>query len=39
MRSAAEVESAVARLKSKIPTPLWQQLREAGFVLPEAPTP
>ncbi|MBV8803656.1 MAG: aldo/keto reductase [Sinobacteraceae bacterium] len=39
MRSAAEVESAVARLKAKIPTPLWQQLRAAGFVLPEAPTP
>jgi D-threo-aldose 1-dehydrogenase len=39
MRSAAEVESAVARLKAKIPAPLWQQLREAGFVLPDAPTP
>jgi D-threo-aldose 1-dehydrogenase len=39
MRSATEVESAVARLRAKLPAALWQQLREEGFLLPEAPTP
>ncbi len=39
LRSTSEVASAVARLQAKIPASFWQQLREAGFVLPGAPTP
>jgi D-threo-aldose 1-dehydrogenase len=39
MRSVTEVDSAVARLQAGIPGSLWQELREAGFVLAGAPTP
>jgi D-threo-aldose 1-dehydrogenase len=39
MRSVTEVDSAVARLQAKIPPSLWQELRAAGFLAADAPTP
>ncbi len=39
MRSVNEVASAAARLKATIPVSFWQQLRQSGFLLAEAPTP
>jgi D-threo-aldose 1-dehydrogenase len=39
MRTAAEVASAVARLRAPIPGELWEALRNAGLLLAEAPTP
>jgi D-threo-aldose 1-dehydrogenase len=38
-RSVAEVESAVRRLETQLPASMWQELREAGFLLPDVPTP
>ena len=39
MRSAAEVASAIARLRSPIPPALWASLRHAGLLPEDAPTP
>jgi D-threo-aldose 1-dehydrogenase len=39
MRSPAEVATAVRRIGSAIPQVLWDRLRSAGFILPDAPTP
>jgi D-threo-aldose 1-dehydrogenase len=39
LRSVAEVDSAVARMNTPIPAPVWSELRNAGFLLPDAPTP
>jgi D-threo-aldose 1-dehydrogenase len=39
MRTAAEVESAVARLRAPIAPRLWDALRNAGLLLADAPTP
>jgi len=39
LRSAVEVDSAIARMKSPVPPSAWRSLRDAGLLLPEAPTP
>jgi D-threo-aldose 1-dehydrogenase len=39
MRSTAEVESGVERMRAPIPQSLWRALRDAGLLLPEVPTP
>jgi D-threo-aldose 1-dehydrogenase len=39
MRTAAEVESAIERLKAPIAPALWHSLRCAGLLLDAAPTP
>jgi D-threo-aldose 1-dehydrogenase len=39
MRTAAEVESAVARLRAPIAPALWESLRNARLLLADAPTP
>lgn len=39
MRTAAEVDSAVARLRAPIAPALWESLRNAGLLLADAPTP
>jgi D-threo-aldose 1-dehydrogenase len=39
MRSAAEVDSAIARLRAPIAPALWESLRAAGLLLHDAPTP
>jgi D-threo-aldose 1-dehydrogenase len=39
MRSAAEVQSAVARLQAPIAPALWDSLREAGLLRADAPAP
>ena len=39
MRTAAEVQSAIARLRIPIPPALWDSLRNAGLLLAGAPTP
>lgn len=39
MRSVSEVDSALARAKARVPPSAWLSLREAGLLLPEAPTP
>jgi D-threo-aldose 1-dehydrogenase len=39
MRSVAEVRSTLARMDAAIPAQLWQALREAGILRPDAPTP
>ena len=39
MRSAAEVLSAIDRMRTAIPAALWQGLRAAGFLLSGVPTP
>lgn len=39
MREVPEVEMALDRMAAGIPRTLWQELREAGFIRPEAPTP
>jgi D-threo-aldose 1-dehydrogenase len=38
-RSAAEFEANVGLLEMKIPAGLWGDLRTAGLLHPEAPTP
>jgi len=38
MRTAAEVEHAIARLRVPIPPALWESLRAAGLLLADAPT-
>jgi D-threo-aldose 1-dehydrogenase len=38
-RSAAELEANVGLLKMKIPAGLWADLRSAGLLHPDAPTP
>jgi D-threo-aldose 1-dehydrogenase len=39
MRTAAEVQCAIARLQAPIPAALWESLRNAGLLLADAPTP
>ena len=39
LRSKDEVLSAVGRVQAPLPKTLWAALREAGLLLPEAPTP
>jgi D-threo-aldose 1-dehydrogenase len=39
MRTASEVDSAVARLRAPIEPALWESLRNAGLLLADAPTP
>ena len=39
MRSVSEVDSALARAKARVPPSAWLSLREAGLLLPGAPTP
>ena len=39
MRSSAEVHSAAERLCARLPKSLWEALRRAGILSPEAPTP
>ena len=39
MRTAAEVKSAITRLRASIPAELWESLRNAGLLSADAPTP
>ncbi len=39
MRSVAEVEGNVNLYNSRVPSGLWSDLRAAGFLRPDAPTP
>ena len=39
VRSTAEVESGVERMRTVIPPSLWRALRDADLLLPEVPTP
>jgi D-threo-aldose 1-dehydrogenase len=39
MRTAAEVNIALERMREPVPVDVWQALRDAGFIAPEAPTP
>jgi D-threo-aldose 1-dehydrogenase len=39
MRSPAEVASAVERARARLPSSLWQALRDSGLLLPEVPIP
>jgi D-threo-aldose 1-dehydrogenase len=39
MRSAGEVRCALERLRTPIPPSLWDALRAAGLLAPQAPTP
>lgn len=39
MRSVAEVESAVERLRAPVPPALWERLREEGLLPRDVPTP
>ena len=39
MRSPAEVATTLQRMDTAIPGVLWDRLRSAGFILPDAPTP
>jgi D-threo-aldose 1-dehydrogenase len=39
LRSAAEVDSAVARLQAGVPAATWSALRAASLLLQGVPTP
>jgi D-threo-aldose 1-dehydrogenase len=39
LRAASEVALALERIATPIPAQAWQALRDAGFILPDAPTP
>jgi D-threo-aldose 1-dehydrogenase len=39
MRAPSEVRVALERMRAVIPSELWQALREAGLLRPDAPTP
>ncbi len=38
-RSAAEVAAGIAALEAEIPADFWRELKAAGLLSPEAPTP
>ncbi|MGA8709222.1 MAG: aldo/keto reductase [Steroidobacteraceae bacterium] len=39
MRTPLEVAIALERMRQPVPEDVWQALRDAGFIAPEAPTP